>query len=109
MRANPDRWRHLPHARGGGHRTPLATSQRTLKMHKETMSGIWRSLEPKPKSATWSARRTTISTPNIISDRCAQTQKGRKRLRCGPADVGGKLGKSGQQNSHFTLSLTADS
>ena len=26
-----------------------------------------------------------------------------------PAGVGGKLGKSGQQNSHFTLSLTADS
>jgi len=74
----------LPHARGGGHRTPLATSQRTLKTHKETMSGIWRSLEPKPKSATWSARRTTISTPNIISDRCARTLKGRKRLCCGP-------------------------
>ena len=48
------------------------------------MSGIWRSLEPKPKSATWSARRTTISTPNIISDRCARTLKGRKRLCCGP-------------------------
>ena len=35
--------------------------------------------------------------------------KGRKRLCCGPAGVGGKLGRSGQQNSHFTLSLTADS
>ena len=74
----------MPHARGGGHRTPLATSQRTLKTHKETMSGIWRSLEPKPKSATWSARRTTISTPNIISDRCARTLKGRKRPCCSP-------------------------
>ena len=34
---------------------------------------IWRSLVLKPKSATWSAQRTTISTPNIISDRCART------------------------------------
>src|SRR6516225_8458054 len=90
VRTNPDRQRHLLHARGGGHRTPLATSQRTLKTHKETlkthketMIGIWRSLEPKPKSATWSARRTTISTPNIISDRCAWTLKGHKRLCCG--------------------------
>jgi hypothetical protein len=62
---------------------PLAPSRRALKTHKETMSGIWRSLVLKPKTATWSARRTTISTPNIISDRCAGTQNGRKRLCCG--------------------------
>src|SRR5205814_646811 len=82
MRANPDRQRHLLHARGGGHRAPPAPSRGTLKTHKETMSGIWRSPVLKRKSATRSGRRTTINTPNIISDRCAQTQKGRKRSCC---------------------------
>src|ERR1035437_2357658 len=43
------------------------------------MSGIWRSPVLKPKSVTRSGQRTTTSTPNIISDRCARTQKGRTR------------------------------
>ena len=69
-------------ARSGGHRVPPAPNRRALKTRKETMSGIWRSLVLKPKSATRSGQRTTTSTPNIISDRCARTQKGRKRLCC---------------------------
>ena len=71
---NPDRQRHLPHARSGGHRVPPAPSRRALKMHKETMSGIRRSPALKPKSATWSGQRTTTSTPNTILDRCPRTQ-----------------------------------
>ena len=59
---------------------PSAPSQRALKTRKETMSGIWRSPALKPKSVTWSGQRTTTSTPNIISDQCAQTQMGSKRL-----------------------------
>jgi len=82
MRANPDRQRHLLHARDGGRRVPPAPSRGTLKTRKETMSAIWRSLVLKPKSATLSGQRTTTSMPNIISDRCAQTQKGRKRFCC---------------------------
>ena len=86
MRANPDRQRHLLHARDGGRRVPPAPSRGTLKTRKETMSAIWRSLVLKPKSATLSGQRTTTSMPNIISDRCAQTQKGRKRsCRDGPS------------------------
>ena len=80
MRANPDRQRLLLHARDGGRRVPPAPSRGTLKTRKETMSAIWRSLVLKPKSATLSGQRTTTSMPNIISDRCAQTQKGRKRF-----------------------------
>jgi hypothetical protein len=34
------------------------------------------------KSATRSGQRITTNTPNIISDRCAQTKNGRKRLYC---------------------------
>src|SRR3974390_2938150 len=86
MRANPDRRRHLLHARDGGRRVPPPPSRETLKTRKETMSAIWRSLVLKPKSATLSGQRTTTSMPNIISDRCAQTQKGRKRSCCdGPS------------------------
>ena len=89
MRANPDRQRHLLHARDGGRRVPPAPSRGTLKTRKETMSAIWRSLVLKPKSATLSGQRTTTSMPNIISDRCAQTQKGRKRSCCnGPSRSG---------------------
>jgi hypothetical protein len=39
-------------------------------MRKETMSGIWRSPELKPKTATQSPQKITTSTPNIISGRC---------------------------------------
>jgi hypothetical protein len=81
MRANPDRQRHLLHARDGGRRVPAAPSRGTLKTRKETMSAIWRSLVLKPKSATLSGQRTTTSMPNIISDRCAQTQKVRRGVR----------------------------
>src|SRR6516162_7715212 len=89
MRANPDRQRHLLHARDGGRRVPPAPIRETLKTRKETMSAIWRSLVLKPKSATLSGQRTTTSMPNIISDRCAQTQKGRKRSCCnGPSRSG---------------------
>ena len=44
--------------------------RRARPMRKETMSGIWRSPELKPKVATQSPRKTTTSTPNIISGRC---------------------------------------
>jgi len=89
VRANPDRQRHLLHARDGGRRVPAAPSRGTLKTRKETMSAIWRSLVLKPKSATLSGQITTTSMPNIISDRCAQTQKGRKRSCCnGPSRSG---------------------
>jgi hypothetical protein len=44
------------------------------------MSGIWRSPVPKSKTAIRSPQRTTTSTPNIISDRCARTRTGRNRI-----------------------------
>ena len=37
---------------------------------------------PKPKSATRSGQRTTISTPSTILGRCPRTEKEGKRLRC---------------------------
>ena len=37
-------------------------------MRKETMSGIWRSPELKPKVATQSLRKITTSTSNMISE-----------------------------------------
>jgi hypothetical protein len=80
MRANQDRQGHLLHAQSGRHRVPAAPSRRALKTRKETMNGIWRSPERKPKTATRSGQRTTTSTPNIISDRCPRIQKGRKKL-----------------------------
>jgi hypothetical protein len=43
-------------------------------MRNETMSGIWRSPELKPKAATQSPQRITTSTPNIISGRCRRTE-----------------------------------
>ena len=52
----------------------------THKTRKEAMSGIWRSPVPRSKSAIRSRRRTTTSTPNIISDRCARTRTGRNRI-----------------------------
>src|ERR1700689_2996389 len=79
MRADLDRQRYLVPTQSGGHRVASAPSQRAFKTRKETMSGIWCSPALKPKSATWSGQRTTTSTPNIISDQCARTQKGRKR------------------------------
>ena len=61
-----------------------------LKTRKETMSGIWRSPAPKPKSATRSGQRTTISTPSTILGRCPRTEKeGRQLLRpanCHPSN-----------------------
>jgi hypothetical protein len=80
VRANPDRQRHLLHARSGGHRVPPAPSQRALKTREETMSGISRSPALKPKSATQSGQRTITSTPNIILDQCSRIQKERKRV-----------------------------
>jgi len=44
-------------------------------MRKETMSGIWRSPELKPKLATQSLRKTTTSTPNTISELCRRTER----------------------------------
>lgn len=82
VHANLDRHRHLLHARSGGHRIPPAPSRRTFKTPKETISGIWRLRVLKPKSATRSGQRITTSTPNIISDRCPQTQKGPNRPCC---------------------------
>jgi hypothetical protein len=82
VHANPDGQRHLLHARSGGHRVPLAPSRRDLKPRKETMSSIWRSPAPKPKSATRSGPRITTSTPNIILGRYPRTEKERKTLSC---------------------------
>jgi len=82
VRVNPDRQRHLLHARSGGHRVPPAPSRRALKTREETMSGIWRSPALKRKSATRSGQRTTTSTPSIILDRCPRIQKERKSLCC---------------------------
>ena len=105
MRANPDRQRHLPHARSDGHRVPPAPNRRALKTRKKTMSGIWRSLVMKPKSATRSGQRTTTSTPNIISDRCARTQKGRKRLCCDGRLRQGSAGVSKYRTASFSEQL----
>ena len=58
------------------------SSAPALKTPKETMSGIWRSPATKPKSATRSGQRTTISTPSTILGRCPRTEKEGKRLRC---------------------------
>ncbi len=80
MRANPDRQLPLPRARTDGHRMPPVRSRTALKMHEETMNDTWRSPGQKPKSAIQSGRRTTTSTPNITSDRCAQIQKERKSI-----------------------------
>jgi len=80
VRANPDRQRHLLHARSGGHRVPPAPSRRAFKTREETMSGIWRSPALKRKSATRSGQRTTTSTPSIILDRCPRIQQERKSL-----------------------------
>ena len=62
-------------------RVPLEPRRRALKTRNEAMSGISRSLVMKPVGDTVGAR-TTTSTPNIISDRCPRTEKGRKRLCC---------------------------
>src|SRR5271154_5466067 len=57
---------------------PPVRSRTALKMREETMSDTWRSPAQKPKSAIQSGQRTTTSTPNITSDRCARIQKERK-------------------------------
>src|SRR5271154_4900065 len=59
---------------------PPVRSRTALKMREETMSDTWRSPAQKPKSAIQSGQRTTTSTPNITSDRCARIQKERKGL-----------------------------
>src|SRR5271167_4949898 len=80
MRGNPDRQLRLPRARTDGNRMPPVRSRTALKMHEETMSDTWRSPTQKPKSAIQSGQRTTTSTPNITSERCARIQKERKGL-----------------------------
>ena len=47
------------------------------------MSGIWRSPELKPKVATQSPRKTTTSTPNIISGRCRPREQNSRDLMVG--------------------------
>ena len=49
-------------------------------MRKETMRGIWHSPELKPKAAIQSPRKTTTSTPNIISGRCRRRERNRRDL-----------------------------
>ena len=78
--ARPDRQHRMLRAQNGGHRMPPVLTRQTHKARKEAMSGIWRSLVPKSKSAIRSRQRTTTSTPNIISDRCARTRTGIKRI-----------------------------
>lgn len=82
VHANLDRRHHLLHARSGGHRIQPAPSRRAFKTPKEAISDIWRLRVLKPKSATRSGQRITTSTPNIISDRCPQNQKGPNRPCC---------------------------
>src|SRR5260370_8693354 len=65
LRANPDRQRHLLHARSGGHQVPLAPSRRAPKTRKETMNDIWRSPVLKPKSAARSGREL-LPTPRTL-------------------------------------------
>jgi hypothetical protein len=62
-----------------------ALTRTTHKARKGAMSGIWRSLVPKFKTAIRLRQRTTTSTPNIISGRCARTRTGRDRIFCGGA------------------------
>ena len=52
-------------------------NRRARPMRKETTSGIWRSPVLKPKVATQSPRKTTTSTPNIISGRCRRRERNR--------------------------------
>src|SRR5271169_886293 len=59
---------------------PPVRSRTALKMPEKTMSDTWRSPTQKPKSAIQSGQRTTTSTPNITSERCARIQKERKGL-----------------------------
>src|SRR6476620_3827308 len=54
--------------------------RRARPMRKETMSGIWRSPELKPKVATQSPRKTTTSTPNIISELCRRTERNSREV-----------------------------
>ena len=57
--------------------------RRARPMRNETMSGIWRSPELKPKVATQSPRKTTTSTPNIISGRCRPREQNSRDLMVG--------------------------
>ena len=82
-RVGPGRRRHLPTIQNDGHQIPdqICRLQTT---REEIMSGIWLWPKPKPGPAMGSGRRTTTSTPNIISERCPQTQARHKvrRPRC---------------------------
>jgi hypothetical protein len=61
-----------------GYRPFPKLSQRALRTCKEAMSDIWQWPALKLKMAIWSRQRTTISTPNIISDRCAPNRHRRR-------------------------------
>src|SRR5580692_2731728 len=81
-RARTDRQRRMLGARNDGHQMPAVLIRTTHKARKEATSGIWRSPVPKPKTAIRSRQRTTTSTPNTISDRCARNRTGRNRIFC---------------------------
>jgi hypothetical protein len=79
-----------------GCRVP-APHRRTRPMRKETMSGIWRSPERKPKVATQSPRKTTTSTPNIISGRCRPREQNSGDLL---------VGRRNARRRHASLTLS---
>ncbi len=63
-----------------GYRPHPDPSQTAFRGCKEPMSDIWRWPVLKLKMAIRSRQRTTISTPNIISDRCAPNRHNKRRL-----------------------------
>ena len=63
-----------------GYRPHPDPSQTAFRACKEPMSDIWRWPVLKLKMAIRSRQRTTISTPNIISDRCAPNRHNKRRL-----------------------------
>ena len=99
MRGNRDRQLRLPRARTDGHQMPPVRSRTALKTHKETMSDTWRSPGQKLKSAIPSGQRTTTSTPNITSDRCARIQRERKSF-CRDGHVQSKPSEAETAGTH---------
>src|SRR5262249_43264993 len=63
-----------------GQRTPPVPSKGAPKTRKEATRGTSLSPRLKPSLGISSGRRTTTSTPSIISERCLRTEKRRKRF-----------------------------
>jgi hypothetical protein len=67
-RINRDRQRHLLAVHSGGYLVRPAQSHGALTTREEAMTGTWRWPKPNSRRVIESRPRTTISTPNIISD-----------------------------------------